>query len=96
VKKHKKDGIVDDFILAIVSLYKIDEWAQVYGEEAIGMAKSLTRGKRRFAGISSVANTIAPLETAKSWVMKELSLQFSGIAHTDKCYSVHLFRDGFV
>lgn len=96
MKKHKNEGIGDDFILAIVSLYKIDEWAQVYSEEAIEMAKSLTQGKRRFAGIPSVANTIAPLETAKSLVMKELSLQFFGIAHTDKCYSVHVFRDGFV
>ena len=60
------------------------------------MAKSLTRGKRWFAGISSVANIIAISETAKIWVMKELSLQFSEIAHRDKCYSVHLFRDGFV
>ena len=96
VKKHKKEGIGDGFILAIFSLYKIDEWVQVYGEEAVGMAKSLTRGKRWFAGILSGANVVAPLKMVKSWVTKELSLQLSGIAHTDKCYSVHIFRDGFV
>jgi len=96
VKKHKKEGIVDGFILAIFSLCKIDEWAQVYGEKAVGMAKSLTRGKRWFADILSGANVRAPLETAKSWITKELSLQLSGIAHTGKCYSIHIFRDGFV
>jgi len=59
------------------------------------MTKSLTRGKRWFAGISSVANTIAPFEIAKSWEMKELSLKLYLIAHTDRYHST-LFRDGFV
>jgi len=96
VKKHKKEGIGDGFVPAIFSLYKLDEWVQVYGEEAVGMAKSSTRGKRWFAGIFSGANVVAPLMMARSWVTKELSLQLSGMAHTDKCYSVHISRDGFV
>jgi len=79
----------------IFSLYKIDECVQAYDEEAVGMMKSLTRGKRLFAGICSRANVIAPLEIAESWEMKELSLQRYRIAHTDRYYST-LFRDGFV
>jgi len=79
----------------IVSLCRIDELAKVYDEEAIGMAKSLTRGKRWFAGISSLANTVGRLEIAKSWEMKELSLQLYLITHADRYHST-LFRDGFV
>jgi len=63
--KHKVEGIGDGFIPPIANLDKIDEWVQVYDEDAIKMARRLAREKALFVGISSGANVYASLEVAK-------------------------------
>jgi len=65
IKKHKVEGIGDGFIPPIANLDKIDEWVQVYDEDAIKMARRLAREKALFVGISSGANVYASLEVAK-------------------------------
>jgi len=67
VTEHKVEGIGDGFIPLIIKVNAcmIDEWVQVYDEDAIETACRLAKEKALFVGISSGANVYASLEVAK-------------------------------
>jgi len=65
ITRHKVEGIGDGFIPRIVKADLIDEWVQVYDDDAIETACRLAKEKALFVGISSGANVYASLKVAK-------------------------------
>lgn len=90
ITKHKIEGMGDGFIPPIVKLDAIDEWIQVYDEDAIEMARRLAKENGIFVGISSGANVYASLEIAKR--MKEKIIVTVLPDSADRYYSTDLFR----
>ena len=65
ISEHKIQGIGDGFIPKIVEMSNIDEVVTIKSEEAINMARSLSKEYGLLVGISSGANMFVALETAK-------------------------------
>jgi len=65
ISEHKIQGIGDGFIPKIVEMSNIDEVLTIKSEEAINMARSLSKEYGLLVGISSGANMFVALETAK-------------------------------
>jgi len=63
LQEHKIAGIGDGFVPQIVSLEEIDLLARVRSNDAIRMAKTLSRQNGLMVGISSGANVLASIQT---------------------------------
>lgn len=92
VTKHKVEGIGDGFIPPIVNTELIDEWIQVYDEDAIEMAQRLAREKGLFVGISSGANVYASLKVAKNLGKGKVVVTVLPDS-ADRYYSTDLFKE---
>lgn len=67
IKEHKIQGIGDGFIPELIDLSKVDKVITVGSEEAIDMARRLTREYGLLVGISSGANVLAALKAGKEY-----------------------------
>lgn len=67
IKQHKIQGIGDGFIPKLIDIKKVDDVITVGSEEAIQMAKKLSRQYGLLVGISSGANMLAALKVAKDY-----------------------------
>jgi len=67
IKQHKIQGIGDGFIPKLIDIKKVDDVITVGSEEAIQMAKKLSRKYGLLVGISSGANMLAALRVAKHY-----------------------------
>ncbi len=67
IKQHKIQGIGDGFIPKLIDMEKVDKVITVGSEEAIQMAKKLSRKYGLLVGISSGANMLAALRVAKNY-----------------------------
>jgi cysteine synthase A len=67
IKEHKIQGIGDGFIPELIDMSKVDEVITVGSEEAIDMARRLTREYGLLVGISSGANVLAALKVSKEY-----------------------------
>ena len=67
IKEHKIQGIGDGFIPELIDLSKVDKVITVGSEEAIDMARRLTREHGLLVGISSGANVLAALKVGKEY-----------------------------
>ena len=65
VKEHKIQGIGDGFIPQLIDMNKVDEVITVGSEEAVDMARKLSRKYGLLVGISSGANVLVALKVAK-------------------------------
>ena len=66
IKEHKIQGIGDGFIPKLVEMSNIDEVITISSEEAINMARCLSKEYGLLVGISSGANSFVALEIGKS------------------------------
>jgi len=66
ISEHKIQGIGDGFIPKLVEMSNIDEVVTISSEEAINMARRLSREYGLLVGISSGANMFVALEIAKT------------------------------
>lgn len=67
IKEHKIQGIGDGFIPKLMDLSKVDKVITVGSEEAIDMARKLSRKYGLLVGISSGANMLVALKVAKKY-----------------------------
>jgi cysteine synthase A len=67
IKEHKIQGIGDGFIPKLIDMNKVDEVITVGSEEAIDMARRLTREYGLLVGISSGANMLAALKVCNEY-----------------------------
>jgi cysteine synthase A len=67
IKQHKIQGIGDGFIPKLIDIKKVDEVITVGSEEAIQMAKKLSKQYGLLVGISSGANMLGALRVAKDY-----------------------------
>jgi len=65
IREHKIQGIGDGFIPKLVEMSNIDEVVTISSEEAINMARRLSKEYGLLVGISSGANMFVALEIAK-------------------------------
>lgn len=65
IREHKIQGIGDGFIPKLVEMSNIDEVVAISSEEAINMARRLSREYGLLVGISSGANMFVAVEIAK-------------------------------
>ncbi|KYK22164.1 hypothetical protein AYK21_04115 [Thermoplasmatales archaeon SG8-52-2] len=66
IKQHKIQGIGDGFIPKLIDMKKVNKVITVGSEEAIQMAKKLSKKYGLLVGISSGANMLAALKVAKN------------------------------
>ncbi len=67
VKEHQIQGIGDGFIPQLIDMNKVDEVITVGSEEAVDMARKLSRKYGLLVGISSGANVLVALKVAKKY-----------------------------
>jgi len=67
IAEHKIQGIGDGFIPKLIDMSKVDEAITVGSEEAIDMARRLSREYGLLVGISSGANMLAALQAAQEY-----------------------------
>ena len=89
---HKIEGIGDGFIPDIVDVSKVDDWILVTDEEAIGMARRLSRERGLFVGISSGANVVAARKVAEKLGKGKVVVTVLPDS-ADRYYSTDLFKE---
>lgn len=67
IREHKIQGIGDGFIPQLIDMSKVDEVFTVSSEEAIEMARKLSREYGLLVGISSGANMLVALKVAEKY-----------------------------
>ncbi len=67
IKGHKIQGIGDGFIPQLIDMKKVDEVITVSSQEAVQMAKNLSKKYGLLVGISSGANMVASLMVSKEY-----------------------------
>jgi cysteine synthase A len=67
IKEHRIQGIGDGFIPHLIDIDKVDEVITVTSEEAVQMAKNLSKKYGLLVGISSGANMVASLMVSKEY-----------------------------
>lgn len=67
IKEHKIQGIGDGFIPQLLDMKKVDEVFTVSSEEAVEMARKLSKEYGLLVGISSGANMLVALRVAKKY-----------------------------
>jgi len=67
IREHKIQGIGDGFIPQLMDMGRVDEVITVGSEEAIEMARRLSREHGLLVGISSGANMLAALKVARQY-----------------------------
>lgn len=67
IKEHKIQGIGDGFIPHLIDMNQVDQVITVGSEEAIDMARKLSRNYGLLVGISAGANILAALKVANNY-----------------------------
>jgi cysteine synthase A len=89
IKQHKIQGIGDGFIPKLIDMDKVDKVITVGSEEAIQMAKKLSKKYGLLVGISSGANMLASLKVAKQFKRVVTVLPDRG----ERYLSMNLFKN---
>lgn len=89
IKQHKIQGIGDGFIPQLIDMKKVDDVITVGSEEAIQMAKKLSKKYGLLVGISSGANMLAALRVAKNYKKVVTVLPDRG----ERYLSMNLFKN---
>jgi cysteine synthase len=89
IKQHKIQGIGDGFIPKLIDMKKVDKVITVGSEEAIQMAKKLSKKYGLLVGISSGANMLAALRVAKHYKKVVTVLPDRG----ERYLSMNLFKN---
>ena len=89
IKQHKIQGIGDGFIPKLIDMKKVDKVITVKSEEAIQMAKKLSKKYGLLVGISSGANMLAALRVAKKYEKVVTVLPDRG----ERYLSMNLFKN---
>jgi cysteine synthase A len=89
IKQHKIQGIGDGFIPKLIDLEKVDKVITVGSEEAIQMAKKLSKKYGLLVGISSGANMLAALRVARKYKKVVTVLPDRG----ERYLSMNLFKN---
>jgi len=88
IKEHKIQGIGDGFIPQLLDMKKVDEVFTVSSEEAVEMARKLSKEYGLLVGISSGANMLVALRVAKKYKKVVTVLPDRG----ERYLSMDLFR----
>ena len=89
IKQHKIQGIGDGFIPQLIDMKRVDDVITVGSEEAIQMAKKLSKRYGLLVGISSGANMLAALRVAKDYNKVATVLPDRG----ERYLSMNLFKN---
>ena len=89
IKQHKIQGIGDGFIPKLIDMKKVDKVITVGSEEAIQMAKKLSKKYGLLVGISAGANMLSALKVAKHYKKVVTVLPDRG----ERYLSMNLFKN---